>query len=125
MRRMLYRLLADAVVLVHLAFVAFVVGGALLLLHSRRWALLHVPAFVWGALIEFKGWVCPLTPLENALRARAGQAGYSGGFIEHYITRVLYPTGLTRSLEIALGVFVLAVNFLLYWWVWRRSRGAA
>ena len=119
---MAYRILADLVVLVHLAFVLFVIAGALLSLHNRAWALLHVPAFAWGALIEFRGWVCPLTPLENSLRARAGQAGYAGGFIEHYVTHILYPAGLTRSIEVVLGALVLAGNLALYWWVWSRSR---
>ena len=85
---------------------------------------LHVPAFAWGALIEFKGWICPLTPLENMLRARAGQAGYSGGFIEHYITRLIYPAGLTPRIQVAIGVFVLVLNTALYWWILRRTRGA-
>jgi hypothetical protein len=119
---MAYRILADLVVLVHFTFVLFVIAGALLSLHNRAWAWLHVPAFAWGALIEFRGWVCPLTPLENALRARAGQAGYAGGFIEHYVTRILYPAGLTRSIEVILGVLVLVGNLALYWWVWSRSR---
>lgn len=120
---MVYLLLADLVVLVHFAFVLFVIAGAFLLLRSRWWAVLHAPAFVWGALIEFRGWICPLTPLENALRARAGQAGYAGGFIEHYITRIIYPAGLTRGIQVALGAAVLAGNVLLYWWVWHRARG--
>lgn len=122
---MVYRILADLVVLAHFAFVLFVIAGALLLLHSRWWAVLHVPAFVWGSLIEFRGWTCPLTPLENSLRARAGQAGYTGGFVEHYIMRILYPAGLTRSIEVVLGALVLAGNLLLYWWVWHRPRTGA
>ena len=121
---MVYRILADLVVLAHFAFVVFVIAGVLLLLHSRWWAVLHVPAFLWGALIEFRGWICPLTPLENALRARAGQAGYTGGFIEHYITPILYPAGLTRRIEVVLGALVLVGNLLLYWWVWHRPRSA-
>jgi hypothetical protein len=119
---MAYRILADLVVMTHFAFVIFVIAGALLLLHSRWWAVLHVPAFLWGALIEFRGWICPLTPLENVLRARAGQVGYTGGFIEHYITPILYPAGLTRRIEVVLGALVLAGNLLLYWWVWHRSK---
>jgi hypothetical protein len=121
---MLYLFLANLVVLLHFAFIVFVVVGALLLLHSRWWALLHVPAFAWGALIEFKGWICPLTPLENMLRARAGQEGYSGGFIEHYITRLIYPAGLTPRTQVTIGVFVLVLNTALYWWILRRTRGA-
>lgn len=119
---MVYRILADLVVLAHFAFVIFVIAGALLLLHSRWWAVLHVPAFLWGALIEFRGWICPLTPLENALRVRAGQAGYTGGFIAHYITPILYPAGLTRRIEVVLGTLVLVGNLLLYWWVWHRPK---
>ncbi len=122
---MVYRVLADLLVVVHFTFVLFVIAGALLSLHNRAWALLHVPAFLWGALIEFKGWICPLTPWENALRLRAGQSGYSGGFIEHYITPVLYPAGLTRSIEMVLGAAVLVGNVLFYWWIWRRARGAS
>lgn len=121
---MVYRILADLVVLAHFAFVIFVIAGALLLLHSRWWAVLHVPAFLWGALIEFRGWICPLTPLENALRVRAGQAGYTGGFIAHYITPILYPAGLTRRIEVVLGTLVLVGNLLLYWWVWHRPKSA-
>lgn len=119
---MAYRILADLLVLLHLTFVLFVIAGALLSLHHRVWAVIHVPAFVWGALIEFKGWTCPLTPFENSLRARAGQAGYGGGFIEHYVTHILYPAGLTRSVEVVLGALVLAGNLALYWWVWHRPR---
>jgi hypothetical protein len=121
---MLYLLLANLVVLLHFAFIVFVVGGALLLLHSRWWALLHVPAFAWGAWIEFKGWICPLTPLENALRAKAGQGGYAGGFIEHYLTRLIYPAGLSPRVQVAIGAFVLLLNFVLYWWILRRVKGA-
>jgi Protein of Unknown function (DUF2784) len=120
---MRYLVLANLVVLLHSAFIVFVVGGALLLLHSRWWALLHIPAFAWGALIEFKGWICPLTPLENALRAKAGQGGYAGGFIEHYLTRLIYPAGLTPRIQVAIGAFVLALNALLYWWILRRVKG--
>jgi hypothetical protein len=121
---MRYLILANLVVLLHFAFIVFVVGGALLLFHSRWWALLHIPAFAWGALIEFKGWICPLTPLENALRDKAGQGGYAGGFIEHYLTRVIYPAGLTPRIQVAIGAFVLALNVLLYWWILRRVKGS-
>lgn len=120
---MVYRALADLLVLLHFTFVLFVIAGALLSLQSRAWAWLHVPAFLWGAWIEFKGWICPLTPWENSLRLQAGQAGYSGGFIEHYITRILYPAGLTRAVEVVLGTLVLVGNALLYWWIFRRPRG--
>ena len=101
-------------VLVHAAFVVFVVVGGFLTWRWRRLALLHVPAAVWGALIEFAGWICPLTPLENALRLHAGQAGYTGGFIEHYVLPVMYPNGLTRTAQIVLGVAVVALNVAAY-----------
>ena len=118
-----YRVLADLVVGVHALFVAFVVVGGLLVLRWSWVAALHVPAAVWGALIEFQGWICPLTPLENALRAAAGQAGYRGGFIEHYLLPVLYPAGLTRSVQLVLGALVIVVNVVVYAVVvWRLAR---
>ena len=116
-----YGFLADLVVLVHFAFVLFVVLGGLLVLKWKRLAWVHVPAFLWGALIEFAGWICPLTPLENWLRVKGGVTGYRSGFIEHYILPVLYPTLLTRRLQIALGLFVLGVNLGIYGWLLRRS----
>ena len=90
-----------------------------------RWpwvAFLHVPAAIWGVLIEYMGWICPLTPLENSFRARGGEAGYSGGFIEHYIQPVLYPGGLTRSTQIVLGTLVLLLNAAAYTMILSRSR---
>jgi len=120
---MLYRILADLVMLGHFAYIVFVVGGALLVLHHRAWMWLHLPAAAWGIWVEFFARRCPLTPIENALRAKAGQSGYSGGFIDHYLTRAVYPEGLTTQGQIFLGVFVLVVNVALYWWVWRRARG--
>ena len=117
---MLYRALADTVVVIHIAFVLFVILGGLLVLRRPRLAWLHVPAAVWGALIEFRGWVCPLTPLENALRARGGEAGYSGGFVEHYLLPVLYPGALTRNIQIALGTLVVALNLVIYGFVLAR-----
>src|SRR5687768_9467999 len=111
---MWYRALADLVVVVHIAFVAFVVFGGLLVLRRPRLAWLHLPAAVWGVMIEFAGWTCPLTPLENALRLRGGEAGYSGGFVEHYLLPVLYPAGLTRGVQLVLGSIVLALNLAVY-----------
>ena len=111
---MVYHILADLVVGVHALFVAFVVVGGLLALRWPWVAALHLPAAVWGALIEFQGWICPLTPLEKSLRAAAGQAGYEGGFIEHYLLPVLYPPGLTRSVQLVLGSVVIAVNLVVY-----------
>jgi hypothetical protein len=122
---MLYRVLADFVMLLHFAYIVFVMGGAFLVLHRRGWMWVHLPAVGWGIWVEFFAKTCPLTPLENALRARAGQAGYAGGFIDHYITRLVYPDGLTASGQVAIGAFVLIVNVVLYWWIWRRARGAA
>ena len=113
-RPMLYRSLADLVVLVHFGFVLFVVLGGLLVLRRPHLAWVHVPAAVWGILIEFFGWICPLTPLENHLRELGGQAGYSGGFIQHYIVSVLYPDQLTRGTQLVLGLAVLGLNAAVY-----------
>jgi hypothetical protein len=109
-----YGALADLVVALHFGFVLFVVLGGLLVLRWRWVGLVHLPAAVWGAWIEFSGRICPLTPLENEYRRLGGQAGYSGGFIEHYILPVLYPHALTRDIQIALGVVVVALNVGLY-----------
>jgi hypothetical protein len=117
-----YGLLADAVVALHFAFVAFVVAGGLLVIRWPRLAWVHVPAAVWGAVIEFAGWICPLTPLENHFRRLAGHAGYEGGFVDRYVVAALYPQGLTRSHQIALGVLVLVVNAIAYTVVVRRRR---
>lgn len=111
---MIYKLAANALALVHLAFILFVVLGGLLLLRWPRLAWLHIPAAVWGALIELAGWYCPLTSMENAMLRRAGESGYTGGFVAHYIFRLIYPAGLTRGMEIAIGLFVLAVNASVY-----------
>jgi hypothetical protein len=109
-----YHVLADAVVILHFAFLAFVVVGGVFALRWPRVARVHVPAAVWGVLIEFFGWICPLTPLEIALRQRAGEAPYSGGFVAHYIMSVMYPDGLTRGTQAVLGVLVLALNVGVY-----------
>lgn len=114
---MLYRVLADFVVVIHLAFVLFVVAGGLLVLRRPRLAWLHVPAAAWGALIEFAGWICPLTPLENRLRRLGGEAGYPGGFVEEYLLGILYPSGLTRTHQLVLGALVLALNLTVYGWL--------
>jgi len=111
---MFYRLLADTIVLAHAAFVVFVTGGGVLAWRWRAVAWVHVPCALWGAAVELGGWICPLTPLENALRARAGVQGYAGGFIEHYVIPTLYPVGLTRSGQVLLGTLVVVVNLLAY-----------
>src|SRR5688572_7166316 len=122
---MLYRLLADLVVAVHFGFVLFVVLGGLLALRWPRAAWVHLPAALWGAGIELAAGICPLTPLENHLRRLGGESGYSGGFVEHYVLPVLYPEGLTRGVQLALGTFVLLLNILVYTIVWRRRFGGS
>jgi hypothetical protein len=117
---MIYRLLADVTVVLHFAFVLFVIGGGLLVWRYPRLAWLHVPAALWGALIEFAGWVCPLTPLENWLREQGGQQAYATSFVEHYLTPVLYPASLTREVQWVLGGLVLLVNVILYALILRR-----
>ena len=111
---MSFRILADATVLLHLAFVAFVVAGGFLAVRWPRIAWLHVPAALWGAWAELTATVCPLTPLENGLRRRAGEAGYEGGFIEHYLIPILYPAGLTPAHQRWIGAFVVAVGVAAY-----------
>ncbi len=122
---MIYGLLADLTVVLHAGFVAFVVLGGLLVLRWPRLAWAHVPAAIWGVLIEFAAWICPLTPLENWFRTRGGEAGYAGGFVDHYIMPVLYPQGLTRSTQLALGTFVLVLNAAVYGFLlWRVRAGS-
>ena len=117
---MVYRLFADVVVVIHALFVVFVVLGGLTVLRWPRLAWLHLPAAAWGALIEFAGLICPLTPFEKWLRERAGQAAYEGGFIQHYLLPVLYPPGLTRQTQVVLGLIVVAINLAVYGWLVRR-----
>lgn len=109
-----FRLAADAVLVLHLAFVVFVALGGILVVFRPRLAWIHLPAAVWGALIELAGWICPLTPLENRLRAAAGTDGYAGGFIEHYLTAAIYPTGLTRPVQVVIGLAVIVWNVAVY-----------
>ena len=116
----LYGALADAVVAVHFLFVLFVLFGGLLVLRWRWVRWLHLPAAAWGALIEFAGWTCPLTPLEKWLRRQGSGAGYEGGFIEHYILPILYPRALTRNTQLVLGLVVVLLNVFIYWRVFRR-----
>jgi len=111
---MLYRATADAVLILHLAFVIFAVLGGLGVLRWPKLAWVHLPAAIWAALIEFSGWICPLTPLEVALRQAAGDDGYAGGFVEHYVTAALYPEGLTRDVQMLLGASVVLLNAGIY-----------
>ena len=119
---MLARIGADAVLVVHLAFVLFVVLGGLLVLRWARLAWVHLPAVLWAALVELNGWICPLTPLENALRERAGEAAYRGDFVQHYIVALLYPDELSRAMQIGFGAVVVLINAAVYAIVWRRKR---
>ena len=105
---------ADLIVAVHAAFILWAVFGGLTLLKRRSLAWLHLPAFVWASLIEFAGVICPLTPLEQNFRRLAGEAGYSGGFIQHYVTSVIYPAGLTRTIQVGLGVALVVFNAAIY-----------
>lgn len=116
----MYRALADATMLAHFAFIAFVVFGGLLVLRWRWIVWAHLPAAAWGVLIELQGWMCPLTPLENYFRRRGGEGGYSGGFIERYLEPVIYPPGLSAPTQVGLAAFVVAVNAAVYWLVFRR-----
>lgn len=120
----MYLFWADLVLILHLGFVVFVLCGGLLVLRWRRLAWLHLPAAAWGAVVEFTGWVCPLTPLESRLRTSAGQSGYRSDFVAHYLLPVLYPDDLTREVQLILGTVVLAVNILVYGWLWLHPRVA-
>jgi hypothetical protein len=111
---MIDRLAADAIVALHAAFVAFACLGGVLAWRDLRFALVHVPAAAWAAYVEFSGRLCPLTPLENLLRRRAGDAGYPGGFVEHYLMPILYPAGLTQDVQLVLGAIVVALNVAIY-----------
>jgi hypothetical protein len=115
----MYQLLADLVLIVHLAFVVFVLCGGLLVLRWRWIAWLHLPAALWGAVVEFTGWICPLTPLENWLRTQGGETSYHPDFIAQYLLPVLYPGDLTRDLQLLLGTGVVVLNAAVYWWLWR------
>lgn len=116
------RLAADAVLLVHLAFVAFVMLGGLLVARRPRIAWLHLPAAAWAAWLEFGGAICPLTPLENHLRRLAGASGYAGGFVEHYLIPIVYPPGLDPAIQRWLGALVVAANLAVYLWAVTRRR---
>ena len=114
---MLYNFLADLIVVLHSLFVLFVMLGGFLVLWKSSVAWYHIPAVFWAASIEFFGWICPLTPLENMLREKGGAAGYDTGFVEHYIVPILYPASLTRQVQINFGIIVLSINIGLYFFV--------
>jgi hypothetical protein len=119
---MIYTLLADLMLILHAAFILFVVLGGVLVLWRKAAAWFHLPCAVWGILIEFKGWICPLTYLENDLRRAANTSGYTGGFIDHYLMPLVYPSGLTSEIQVLLGFLVLLVNAIIYTLVWRKIR---
>ena len=111
---MIVKFSADLLVILHLLFILFVLLGGLLVLKWHKIALLHLPCALWGVLIEFSGWICPLTPLENRLRSSAGAGGYSGGFVDHYIMPLIYPSGLDRNMQLILGIIVIMINVSVY-----------
>jgi hypothetical protein len=117
---LLCRLAADGVVVLHLAFILFVFLGGLTLFRWPRLVWIHVPAALWGGLVEFTGAPCPLTPLENLLRRAGNDPGYGGGFVDHYIVPIVYPPGLTRDTQLVLGGLILAINLVIYYRLIRR-----
>ena len=119
---MIARLAADALMLLHAGFIVFAVFGGLLALRRRAWMWLHLPAAACAATVVIKGWICPLTPWEQSLRVAAGQQGFSGGFVEHYLLAAIYPDGLTRTVQIALGSAVVVFNALIYGLIFFRGR---
>jgi hypothetical protein len=119
-KTMLYRVLADLVLVAHFAFILFAIFGGLLVLLRFNVIWLHVPALVWGAAIVGLGAICPLTPLENTLRDMAGQQAYTGGFLEHYLLLAIYPPGLTREVQVLLATGLIILNVIIYILVWQR-----
>ena len=119
----MHQLLADLVLVVHLAFVVFVLCGGLLVSRWRWITWLHLPAALWAAIVEFTGWICPLTPLENWLRAQGGKNSFNSDFIAQYLLPILYPGNLTRGLQLLLGTVVVVLNAAVYWWLWHRTQG--
>lgn len=119
---MMYRLAADLVLLLHLAFALFALFGALLVLRRPRLLPWHLAALLWAVIVQWANLICPLTPLENALRRRGGEAGYEAGFIEHYVSILLYPENLTIELRYLIGLIVIAVNAGLYGWLLVRNK---
>ena len=119
---MLDQFLADAVVVFHMLFIGFAVAGGFLVLRWRRVMALHLPAVAWATLVEVMHWPCPLTPLENYFRRRAGQIGYAEGFVEHYLEPILYPAGLTPQIQVMIGAGVFLVNAAVYGAIIWRAR---
>lgn len=117
MLKMLFALGADFLVLVHLCFIIFVILGGFMLLKWRWLIFMHLPALIWAVLLEFQGWLCPLTPVEQTLRQMAGQQGYEGGFIQHYILPIIYPPALQQDIQFILGVLLILINVIIYLWV--------
>lgn len=122
---MIYKILADSVVIFHFVFIVFALLGGLLILWRTWFIIIHVPTAIWIALIEFKGWICPLTPLENQLLKLSGSSGYQGGFVDHYLLPVIYPAGLTHQVQVILGSLAILVNFGIYAFVYWRKRKAS
>jgi len=119
---MLYSVAADFLLIIHLVFITFVLLGGLLLVKWRWLVYLHLPAVAWATLLELRGWLCPLTPLEQHFRMIAGETGYSGSFVQHYLLPLIYPGGLTREVQIILGISVIVVNLVIYIGILTRFR---
>jgi len=115
---------ADSIVVVHFTFVLFVVLGGALLLWWKKLVWIHLPSVFWGVVVEFTGWICPLTPYENALRAQAGLEMYDGDFVMRYIMPILYPEDLTRTVQVLFGVIVLVINIACYYYVFIIKRSS-
>ncbi len=122
---MIYRVLADLILVTHFAFAVFTVLGGLLVLRRRALLWAHLASLLWGVVIQWADWTCPLTPLESRLREAGGEAGYTGGFVEHYVSMILYPEGLTVELRYLLGAALIAVNLMVYGYIYSRGRRAA
>ena len=119
---MIYRLAADLLLLIHLFFIAVVVLGGLVVLRRPGLAWIHIPVVAWGFTVELLGWICPLTPLEQKMRAAAGDGGYSGGFIDHYLVPLIYPDGMTTGTRVIFAALVVSINLAIYLRLWRKMR---
>ena len=119
---MVYKILADSVVILHFAFIVFALLGGLLILWRNWFIFIHLPAALWSAIVEFNGWICPLTPLENQFLNLSGRSNYQGGFVDYYLLPIIYPAGLTRQDQVILGFLAILVNFCIYAFVYWRKR---